>query len=398
MKTRILTRLLADSSAPALLLKDAKTEWSNQAFEQLPKKQRKNIIEWSSKPNGPDTLISQGVIFERLRTDGYYLVVLACGHRAAHSQRALLQALLPALAGGGDPFFLLPQLLATLLQWPEAVGCKLKAADKLVLMGHWSGEQLLPPQTLKLRNSSAAPLYQPGHPGTLILEWDRNDSPVDDPLLGNQGICISQRIDNRAGMPLGHLSVWGSEPSTSLADSIHLLQLCADLISAWSPAQSNDDQPAQPLQLDPLTQLPGRNQLDQILADSEQELASSGRDFLLALIDIDSLSAINNQHGQQEGDRVLCQFADRLRHICRPDDHLFRFGGDEFVLLLPVKHKPAPLLQRLDQINRAMSQSLGTDFHASAGLALLSEVKGSGDELLLLAHSRLQKEKKRRNT
>lgn len=395
MKTRILTRLLADTSAPALLLKDSKAEWSNEAFEQLPKKQRKSIVDWSSDSKNTDILISQGVIFERLKTDEHYLI-LACGHRAGQQQRALLQELMPALASGSDPFFILPQLLASLLDWPEAAGCKLQGTDKLALMGHWSGQQLLPPQTLELKNSSAAPLYQQGQPGTLILEWDRNEASVRDPLLGDQGLWIAQRVDSHNGNPLGHLSLWGAEKTASLADSIHLMQLCADLISAWQSEQLESSERSPALQLDPLTQLPGRDALDHTLASSEQQRKQSGRDYLLALIDIDSLSAINNLHGQHEGDRVLCQFADRLRHICRPDDHLFRFGGDEFVLLLPVKHTPPPLQQRLDQINRAMTQTLGSAFHASAGLALLSEVNGSGDELLLLADSRLRKEKKQR--
>jgi len=396
MKTTILTRLLADTSTPALLLKESKLEWSNDAFEQLPKKQRKAIVDWSSNGKSNDMLISNGVIFERLKTDEHYLV-LACGHPAGQQQRSLLQQLMPALASGSDPFFILPQLLASLLDWPEAAGCKLQGTDKLALMGHWSGQQLLPPQTLELKNSSAAPLYQQGQPGTLILEWDRSEATVRDPLLGNQGLWIAQRVDTHDGNPLGHLSLWGAEKTASLADSIHLLQLCADLISAWQPEQQENSEHSPRPQLDPLTQLPGRDALDHTLASSEQEQRQSGRDYLLALIDIDSLSAINNLHGQHEGDRVLCQFADRLRHICRPDDHLFRFGGDEFVLLLPVKHSPPPLQQRLDQINRAMTQTLGSAFHASAGLALLSEVNGSGDELLL-ADSRLRKEKKQRNS
>jgi len=393
MKTRILTRLLADTSTPALLLKEAEPEWSNDAFKQLPKKQRKTIIDWACQEKDADILISHGVIFERLGTDSHHLI-MACGHLASQQQRALLQELMPALTAGGEPFFILPQLLASLLGWSEASGCKLQDSDKLALIGHWSREQLLPPQTLALQNSLAAPLYQPGQPGTLILEWDRDQTPVADPLLGERGLWIAQRVDARDGSPLGHLSLWGENRSGSLADSIHLLQLCADLISAWQPVAQESDAAVPPPQLDPLTQLPGRADLDHWLENSEHEQKLSGRDFQLALIDIDSLSAINARHGQHEGDRVLCQFADKLRHICRPDDHLFRFGGDEFVLLLPVRKTPAQLERRLEQINRAMAQNLGSEFHASAGLALLSEVNGSGDELLLLADSRLKKNKK----
>lgn len=381
---------------PALLLKASKLEWSNTAFEQLPKKQRKAIIDWSCDATGTNVLIESGIIFERLETEGHYLV-MACGHRASVQQRALLQDLMPTLTTGGDPFFVLPQLLASLLGWPEAAGCKLQGTDKLALMGHWSDNQLLPPQTLTLKHNSAAPLYQSGHQSTLVLEWDRSNTQTKDPLIGEQGLWVGQRVDDRDGTPLGHISLWGDLKSAPLADTIHLLQLCSDLISAWQPVHNDDSEPTTSPTLDPLTQLPERDTLDRALAASEQEQRQSGRDYLLALIDIDGLSAINHLHGQHEGDRVLCQFADRLRHICRPDDRLFRFGGDEFVLLLPVKHDPAPLQQRLDQINRAMTQALDSAFHASAGLALLSEVNGSGDELLLLADSRLQKDKKQHN-
>jgi diguanylate cyclase (GGDEF)-like protein len=396
MKTSILTRLLADKPTPALLLEESEPQWSNDAFAQLPKKQRKAIIDWS-KNSSAAPLNSNGAIFLPLSA-GERQLLLACGHHGAAQQRTLLQELLPPLAAGGDPFFLMPQRLPPLLGWPEAVGCKLQGADKLTSIGRCAGEQLLPPQTLPLENSLAAPLYQPGHPGTLILEWDRKEAAVADPLLGDRGIWIAQRVDDRDGTPLGHLSLWGEVKKVDLADSVHLLRLCADLISAWQPARAEDAAPAPHAQLDPLTQLPGREALDITLTRSEQEQKQSGRDFLLALIDIDNLSAINSVRGQQEGDRVLCQFADRLRHICRPDDRLFRFGGDEFVLVLPIKHDPPPLQQRLQQINRAMAQMLGSNFHASAGLARLSEVNGSGDELLLLADSRMRKEKEQYNS
>ncbi|PSL15241.1 diguanylate cyclase (GGDEF)-like protein [Marinobacterium halophilum] len=389
MKTRALTKLLSTTATPALLLTDNSIQWHNSAFDTLAKPERQQIEHWGQHGHD-ELLVCHGMLFERLTADDHTLVI-ASGHRAPAQQRQLMQALLPQLQHGTDPFFALPQILAELLQWQSAAACKHLHDGQLSLVGHWSDGQQQPPRTLKMKHSLAAPLYDDAQTGTRVQEWEAEDTH--DPLLPEQGIWLGQRIDNANGQPIGHLAVWGPGPQTSMADSIHLLQLCADLVSAWSPSAESKEPPAASFIQDRLTGLPLRDALDHALTTSEQHYRN-GKDYLLALIDIDALSEINTRLGQQEGDRVLCAFADKLRHVCRPNDQLFRFGGDEFVLLLPAGSHPPPIMDRLQQINRSMSEQLGHPFNASVGLAKLDEVNGSGDELLLLADSRLQQDKR----
>ncbi len=71
---------------------------------------------------------------------------------------------------------------------------------------------------------------------------------------------------------------------------------------------------------------------------SEQELARCrrhGRSMALLMLDIDHFKAINDTHGHQMGDRVLVDFVQRISALLRRPDLLARFGGEEFVLLLP---------------------------------------------------------------
>ncbi len=70
----------------------------------------------------------------------------------------------------------------------------------------------------------------------------------------------------------------------------------------------------------------------------EQELARCrrhGRSMALLLLDIDHFKVINDTHGHQTGDRVLVDFVKRIASLLRRPDQLARFGGEEFVLLLP---------------------------------------------------------------
>ena len=86
---------------------------------------------------------------------------------------------------------------------------------------------------------------------------------------------------------------------------------------------------------DPLTQLPNRQGFDERLAE---EIARSDRyqqPCCIALIDLDYFKRINDQYGHLAGDKVLKVLAREMRSQLRKTDYLARFGGEEFVLLLP---------------------------------------------------------------
>jgi len=70
----------------------------------------------------------------------------------------------------------------------------------------------------------------------------------------------------------------------------------------------------------------------------EQELARCRRhrrSMALLLMDIDHFKSVNDTHGHQMGDRVLVDFVSRVSALLRRPDLLARFGGEEFVVLLP---------------------------------------------------------------
>src|SRR3546814_3070311 len=56
--------------------------------------------------------------------------------------------------------------------------------------------------------------------------------------------------------------------------------------------------------------------------------------FALAMLDLDHFKTVNDRFGHEAGDQVLVDLAELLRAHSRPEDRLFRFGGEEFVLLL----------------------------------------------------------------
>ncbi|MBS7458255.1 ligand-binding sensor domain-containing diguanylate cyclase [Coralloluteibacterium stylophorae] len=89
---------------------------------------------------------------------------------------------------------------------------------------------------------------------------------------------------------------------------------------------------------DPLTQVSNRRDLHDWLArecDGVQARLDRGDGearLVFFMIDIDDFKHINDEHGHQAGDQVLVHFAERLRQLCREDDVLARWGGEEFML------------------------------------------------------------------
>lgn len=86
---------------------------------------------------------------------------------------------------------------------------------------------------------------------------------------------------------------------------------------------------------DPLTTLSNRRQLDQALELQLAEAAAQDAPLCCAMIDIDHFKRFNDTFGHDAGDAVLKAMGATLKAAIRSDDQVFRYGGEEFVVLMP---------------------------------------------------------------
>lgn len=124
--------------------------------------------------------------------------------------------------------------------------------------------------------------------------------------------------------------------------------------------------------LDPLTRIPNRGMLE---ADLRHAIASgrNGRVGLL-ILDIDRFKSVNDTFGHAAGDAVLIDLAALLREELRQDDAVYRFGGEEFVMLLSVVSEQA-LTRTAERVRDAVASRLvgpGGGITVAVGGAMLS--------------------------
>ncbi len=86
---------------------------------------------------------------------------------------------------------------------------------------------------------------------------------------------------------------------------------------------------------DLLTGAWNRRHFEEAVAGEMHRARRYGHPVALLMLDIDHFKQINDTHGHQEGDRVLREMADRVRSVIRLSDSLTRWGGEEFIVLMP---------------------------------------------------------------
>ncbi len=87
--------------------------------------------------------------------------------------------------------------------------------------------------------------------------------------------------------------------------------------------------------VDALSGIPNRRYLQEQMARLVEELKSGSNPSTVCLLDLDRFKLVNDRYGHQAGDAVLCTVTRTLQNCLRSTDILGRWGGDEFLLLMP---------------------------------------------------------------
>lgn len=145
----------------------------------------------------------------------------------------------------------------------------------------------------------------------------------------------------------------------------------ADLRNSSQKAQElqrNLERARQDADLDFLTGLPNRRAFEKVLEDEIAKAQNDGESLAVAFCDIDHFKAVNDTHGHEAGDRIICVVAETLNKASGETCHVARHGGEEFVLLFR-KTTTSEALKLLDDarcqmaerklINRRTEQAFG---------------------------------------
>ena len=87
--------------------------------------------------------------------------------------------------------------------------------------------------------------------------------------------------------------------------------------------------------IDPLTGAYNRRTFHDIAERELSRIRRAGQPLSIIIIDIDHFRPVNERHGNRVGDEVLQKIADIVRSALRQEDMLVRYGGEEFLVLLP---------------------------------------------------------------
>jgi len=165
-----------------------------------------------------------------------------------------------------------------------------------------------------------------------------------------------------------------------------LVELQNKLLSRQAELQASMRQ----AETDPLTGLLNRRAFDEKLDQAFRHTMRQKTPLSLIMLDLDYFKHINDQHGHQYGDRYLTNMARILRGVIREDvDYAFRFGGDEFAMLVHSDYVTAcdKARQVIQQMDGKVSIGIAAiDSHSSEGLSLEDFIRQADSSLYEAKH------------
>lgn len=126
---------------------------------------------------------------------------------------------------------------------------------------------------------------------------------------------FSRRLEHKKKDELGYLIHWFNK----LSDTLEQNYIKVEKISIT----------------DKLTQLSNRTHTDEYMQNQLQKTRSIKGELIVIIVDIDHFKSVNDSHGHLVGDHVLREFSNLLRECIRNQDFVGRWGGEEFIIVMP---------------------------------------------------------------
>lgn len=234
-----------------------------------------------------------------------------------------------------------------------------------------------------------------------VAECRRRGLAPSGPLAPRPGLAWLGVPLLSGGRAVGALAVWRFAAPFGAEDAATLEALAGHMAAALENARLYAE--ARRLAAtDPLTGVANRRHVQERLAQELARAARQGQPLAVALLDLDGFKAINDTHGHAAGDAALQAIAVLLRAESRAGDVVGRYGGDEFLLVLPDSTR-ADALAWLDRVRQRLLLGpwpdrcgQGTDLSValSAGVAVYPDEATDQQALIQLADRALYANKR----
>jgi diguanylate cyclase (GGDEF)-like protein len=186
---------------------------------------------------------------------------------------------------------------------------------------------------------------------------------------------------------------------TEAGSALQLANMLAEQVSLAIANIELRNQLRNQAERDPLTGLHNRRFLEEVLPQEIARSARSGKSLALAILDLDHFKRINDNSSHEAGDAVLRGVGEILRKTIRKGDIVCRFGGEEFVLLLPGADLEAAMERMTELLDSVRSMSVAwpggvlDGISVSIGLAVLPLHVDRGENLMAAADAALYQAK-----
>lgn len=162
------------------------------------------------------------------------------------------------------------------------------------------------------------------------------------------------------------------------------------VFSDMTQRKSDEEQIRQQANFDALTSLPNRTMLKRELTQIQHHTNQAGNICALLFIDLDRFKAVNDTLGHSIGDQMLQQVSLRLTSVISKNDLLSRFGGDEFVIVLPNLNDPeeaAIIAKQVIEILQPPFQLAGRTLYIGASVGISCYPNDSDSSEVMLRHA-----------